>query len=194
MTQLITPLRTKSAITSKTKKTSFFKNTTANKDDSYHTNPQKHNASQTGLFEEIKNFFKEGKEAAEAEEIFIGDSPLTHYIGDVLLNTLNELRPQLQGCSSKDYFELHVEKTYCDLTFYAYDFAENKYKHGELVVRCEYKKIQNLFQWPNGYTEIKYRKARKWFREVVYHEHMSECGYILRPNYDRRFGILKSQL
>lgn len=177
-----------------TKKASFFKNTTANKTDSYNTNTSNQTTSQTGFFEGIKNFFTERKEAAEAEEIFIGDSPLTHYIGDVLLNTLNELRSQLQGCSSKDYFELHVEKTYCDLTFYAYDFAENKYKHGKLVIRCEYKKIQNLFQWSNGYTEIKSRKARKWFREVVYHEHMLNCGYILRPDYDRRFGILKSQL
>ena len=169
---------------SETKKASPFAN----------TNSPKQNTSQTGFFEGIQNFFKERKETAEAEEIFIGDSPLTHYIGETLLNTLNELRPQLQGCSSKDHFVLHVGKTSCEFRFYAYDFAENKYKHGKRVFYCEFKKIQNLFQWPNGYTEIKSRKARKWFREVVYHEHMLKCGYILRPDYDARFGILTSQL
>lgn len=135
--------------------------------------------NQPGFFEGISNFFKERKELAEEEERFVGESALTNYIGETLLGVMNELRQDLRGGSPRDYFVLHVYKGYCDLVFWKYNEAELKYENSKLIVRIEYKTYQNIFQFKDGYTEIKSRKAKKWFRQVVFHEHIKIAVFFL---------------
>ena len=138
-----------------------------------------------GFFGSIANYFKERKESAEAEEIYIEESPLTHYIGDLLLQKMHSLRPRLRGGTKYDYFSLEVYKTSCCLYFHEYDLNERKYKSSELIERYNFPMIQNIFKWDDGFTEIKYLKARKWFRQVVYNEHMAKCGFIKMDDFNR---------
>lgn len=156
------------------------------------TQPEPEAATQGGFFSGVKSFFQERKENAEEECAMITDSPLTYYIGETIFNTLNDMRSELVGCGPHDHFCLQVNRRDCVLYFYDYD-SENRL-HQHHIIRCTYKQINDLFGW-KSYEEIQSREARKWFVDVIYHEHIVRTGFLLRPrNESKRFGILRSQL
>lgn len=146
----------------------------------------------SGFFEGISNYFKERKENAEEEKAMLAECELAHYIGRTVQNTLQDFRPKISAYPSRGtFFKFSVHKTFCDLEIAYTD--KNDSLQLELILRCEYQKINDIFGW-SKFNEIQYSASRRWFEDFVYNEYVVKTGFLIRPQGSRNIGILRSRL
>ncbi len=161
-----------------------------------HSNQTKSEATSTGFFAGIKNYFDQKKTDADAEAKMIANSVMSKIIGKAVAKFLHGYRHNFIGASPKDSLKVEIYSTYISIRYIKYIDAENKHKFITLD-NIDFVKVIETCKGivaNDCYNRINSRKGKKELLEVI-NGYLLPLGWLMRYDLGSpRYGILHSQL